>query len=190
MPGCVVVKGSLLVMRVSARACPRLRPHRCATPAVLVVCGLLIAALDGLLVWRFPLFRYLPAPGSVTGTVGMPEIFGDSWRTEICWYAGIFTLQFLLYGAALGAVRRSVVRSGGGIGGGVGGVGVVFALSLLFAALLVFLYPLTAVDLIHYLAAARIFGVWGENPLVVPHGAYPFPMALNYPDLPSPYGPL
>lgn len=152
-------------------------------PAVLLACGLLLVLLDLLLVRRFPLFHALPPPGTDSGTAGVRAIFGSEWPHTVRWYVVVVSLQFLLYAVALLAVRQLSGPRGWLMA-------VVFGPPVLFAGVLLFLYPVMAVDLFHYLAAARIFWVWGDNPLVVPHGTYPFPMALNYTDLPSPYGPL
>jgi hypothetical protein len=61
---------------------------------------------------------------------------------------------------------------------------------VVFALMLLFMYPPTAVDLFHYHADARTLWIFERNPLVVPPIEVGYPIATSWADQPSPYGPL
>ncbi|MGI8553480.1 MAG: glycosyltransferase family 39 protein [Dehalococcoidia bacterium] len=140
--------------------------------------GLALLALFGSLVARFPLLHYFPGPGV---TISFYEIFGRDWVQGSWWYITTFTAAFLLLGGAALAVPKQNCRRT---------VALTFALPVLFASTLAYMYPITAMDVIHYYAESRILWVYHQNPLTVPVMAHPFIVGVSFPDVASPYGPL
>ena len=71
----------------------------------------------------------------------------------------------------------------------------VFATSAIFAAILIFSYPLTAIDLFVYAIRTRGWALYGLPPLITPPEALPatdpwLALAGEWLDAPSPYGPV
>ena len=69
----------------------------------------------------------------------------------------------------------------------------IFIFAGLFSITLVFMYPITAIDMFNYFFSARIFTHYHQNPLVVAPYQVPDPLgwtALCFWWVPSPYGPL
>ncbi|MGE0544831.1 MAG: glycosyltransferase 87 family protein, partial [Dehalococcoidia bacterium] len=160
----------------------RWRPP-CPTVALAALCGaaIVLALLDLMLLYRFSLTRYLPVVEMGGVAIGIVEIFGDDRRNGSWLLISVVTGQFIAYGLALVTVRWVPDRAGRWV---------VYGAPVVFAALLLDLYPISTVDMFHYLASARTFWVHGDNPLTVPPMTYPFPVAMSYGDMPSPYGPL
>lgn len=71
---------------------------------------------------------------------------------------------------------------------------VVLTIGILCGAILVGLYPITAIDAAVYVVNARDWVLYGGNPLTVPPGAFPndpyIHLAGEYVDNTSPYGPV
>lgn len=69
----------------------------------------------------------------------------------------------------------------------------IIAAAAVFAALLVFAYPATAVDVFGYIAHGRLLAVHHANPFTTPPNAFPSDAILSFlafPDEPSQYGPI
>lgn len=143
--------------------------------------GAVLALLDLALVLRFPTTRYLPPLGTEGVAVGLVEIFGNSRREGSWFLISVVTGQFIAYGIALASVRMVPRQAGRWLA---------FGMPVVFATLLLDLYPISSVDVFHYLASARTFWVYGDNPLTVAPLTHPFPVAMSFGDIPSPYGPL
>ena len=87
----------------------------------------------------------------------------------------------VLYSIALGTVARW--------GGSVPRV-LLLGFPVVFALMLLLMYPPTAVDLFHYHADARTLWIFDRNPLTVPPAETGYPIGISWADQPSPYGPL
>jgi hypothetical protein len=140
-----------------------------------------LALLDVALLFRFPLTRYVPVVEARGAAIGIVEIFGDDRQTGSWFLISVVTGQFFAYGIALAAVQSVSGRAVRWV---------VYGVPVVFAALLMDLYPISTVDMFHYLASARTFWVYGDNPLTVSPMTHSFPVAMSYGDYPSPYGPL
>ena len=140
--------------------------------------GLALLALFCGFVARFPLLRYFPGPGV---TISFYEIFGKDWVQGVWWYVSAFCAAFLLLGAAALLSPRRPTRSA---------IALVFGIPALISLALIYMYPATAMDVIHYYAAARTLWIYGQNPMLVPVDAHPFIVGVSFPDRASPYGPL
>lgn len=114
--------------------------------------------------------------------LGPTDFLGYSAGGAVSYMQGV-TVPFLLYLLALGAAvgARSRLTVAVAIAGAVG-----LPLTLLLA------YPSLAADVFDYLMLARIWIVHGENPYVMPPGAFPgdpYLPAVGWPGLRSVYGP-
>lgn len=151
---------------------------RTAPVLLLLVAGAGLAATDTWLLLRFPLPSFFPGNGVA---VGIREIFGERWRDDMGRLVAVCAAQAVLYALALAVVGRAPLTWARRIGLG---------FPVLFAALLVGMYPIYATDLLHYLASSRVYWVFHDNALMVPPSAYQMAIGIPYADLPSPYGPL
>ncbi len=69
----------------------------------------------------------------------------------------------------------------------------VVGFAVLFAVILLAMYPITATDIFEYVFHSRILVHYGQNPLAVPPKVFqgdPFLKTVNWAAHPSPYGPL
>lgn len=149
---------------------------RAPVPLVLAGLGLLVVYLAATV--RLALPRYFPGPGV---TVGFTQMLGPDRAWVSFLYIAMAVLTFALYGVAVITVWRSRDTVS---------PAVLVAFAALFVLVLAFMYPPTAMDLIHYHADARTFWVYGDNPLVVPPSAHPYPVGMSWADRPSAYGPF
>jgi hypothetical protein len=144
---------------------------------------LLLMALSGLIylivfTLPFPLTTYF----AVTPPLDYAKLTGHSISGLIAYLAGILTL-FAIYGWLLkwpGLSALPVITPYSG---------------LLFAAILFFGYPTLAIDLLIYAVRARIWGLYGLNPLAIRPDSLPpgdpwATLAAEWGDIASPYGPL
>jgi hypothetical protein len=147
-------------------------------PVPLLVAGLVLLAVYLAATVRLALPRYFPGPGV---TVGFAQMLGPDRAWVSFLYIAMAVLTFAWYGVAVATVwrHRDAVSSA-----------VLVAFAVLFILVLAFMYPPTAMDVIHYHADARTFWVFGDNPLVVPPSAHPYPVGMSWADRPSAYGPF
>lgn len=70
----------------------------------------------------------------------------------------------------------------------------VFGAGAVFGLTLIPLYPFTAIDVFYYVILARVWGIHGANPFVVPASAFPedsfLQLGVQWVDFPSLYGPV
>ena len=103
------------------------------------------------------------------------------------WAAGVYVVGLLAAFAAFAAaffvidrVRRPLP--------------LVLGFSLFFALILIFVYPVTAIDVFYYVLQGREEVLHGLNPLAVPAAEVPLdpllPFIGEWKNMPSPYGPL
>ncbi|HZU75158.1 MAG TPA: glycosyltransferase 87 family protein [Dehalococcoidia bacterium] len=153
---------------------------------ILLALGLVMEAFFVLLTQRFWLTKFFPTAPSLPPelqhvSVGFPQMMPGSWSSGAWWLTIVLAAPFAAWAPALwlasrlqGPLARLVVA----------GMAVVFALTLCG------LYPITAADIFHYLADARTFWVYHQNPMVVPPSAHPFVIGISWADQSSPYGPV
>jgi hypothetical protein len=119
---------------------------------------------------------------AITPPVDYAKLTGHSVGGVIAYVAGVLSL-FILYSWLLtweAAPKLSIL---------VPYAGLVFGLTLLFS------YPALAIDLLIYAIRARIWGLYGLNPLAARPDSLPIsdpwaPLAAEWGDIASPYGPL
>jgi hypothetical protein len=110
---------------------------------------------------------------------------------------------FALYGGAIrltmsgggGEQERAGERGRWGVGGKIGLFFFIFVASAILAGILIFSYPVTAIDLFIYAIRSRGWALYGLNPLATPPEALPIAdpwlgLAAEWVGAPSPYGPL
>lgn len=98
------------------------------------------------------------------------------------WYVGTFGALFVLYVAAYVVTRRLGARA----------AAVTLLLGALFAATLMFVYPVASRDFFGYILEARLFWTHGLNPLVMPRGSVwsdPLRPYSDWTNITSSYGP-
>ena len=144
---------------------------------------LMLLALSGLIyllvfTLPFPLTSYFAA----TPPLDYAKLTGHSIPSLAAYVAGILTL-FAMYGWLLKWSRPASLP------------GVTPYSGLLFAAILFFSYPTLAIDLLIYAVRARIWGLYGLNPLAARPDSLPpsdpwAALAAEWGDIASPYGPL
>jgi hypothetical protein len=148
----------------------------------------LLAILSGLLylfifTLPFPLAHFYHTIPPVDYT----KLTGYSARGFFSYVIGLG----LLFGLYLWAIRLATPR---GAGERVSLIRLVFTTSALFATILIFSYPLTAIDLFIYAIRSRGWALYGLNPLATAPAALPandpwLGLAAEWGDAPSPYGP-
>lgn len=103
------------------------------------------------------------------------------------WAAGFYVVGLLVAFAAFAAAFFVVPRMRRPLP-------TVLGFSLLFALILIWIYPITAIDIFYYVLQGREEVLHGLNPLVVPATQIPFdplvPFVGEWKSMPSPYGPL
>jgi hypothetical protein len=168
-----------------------------------------IAGLSGLIyLLVFTLPFPLPRLYTTIPPVDYTKLTGYSVNGFITYIAGLGTLFGLYIWAILltlpeeaGEHPRELPGAGGltiqnnaGLRASVSGW-FVGAGSTIFAVILIFSYPLTAIDLFIYAIRTRGWALYGLNPLATPPEALPVTdpwlgLAAEWVDAPSPYGPL
>jgi len=147
---------------------PRLRP---------TLAGLVTAGIYLLFVLLYP----LPVYGQADRPFDL-EILSRSRPWAALLYVFGLLLLFALFWRALRTVEKDTVPWRWVVGFG-----------MLFALILVWLYPVTATDLFQYVLRARVRVVHGANPMTVPPSAFPddplLPFAGEWTGIVSPYGP-
>jgi hypothetical protein len=132
----------------------------------------------GYFVWRYPL------PGNVRPSdLGYLSRYG---KPELWAYLGGVAALFCLYLLALQETRRISPRRA---------LPVVFGWSAVHAALMGFMFPATAIDIFVYFAYARVFTVFGDNPMAVYAQTYYYDPVIGklsgeWGYHPSAYGPI
>jgi hypothetical protein len=143
-----------------------------------VLLGLLMLLPLGYFVWRYPL------PGNVRPSdLGYLSRYG---KPELWAYLGGVAALFCLYLLALQETRRISPRRA---------LPVVFGWSAVHAALMGFMFPATAIDIFVYFAYARVFTVFGDNPMAVYAQTYYYDPVIGklsgeWGYHPSAYGPI
>ncbi|MFA7297156.1 MAG: glycosyltransferase 87 family protein [Dehalococcoidia bacterium] len=144
---------------------------------LLAVVGVLLTLACALATQRMPFTPSFPDAGV---SVDFVSLLGPGWERPTLLYLGFAALTFALYAVALRLVWRTPRVSRVAL----------FGFPLLAALALVPMYPPTAMDMFHYQAMGRVYWVFGENPLQMPQGLFPYPIGLSWSELASPYGPL
>ena len=128
--------------------------------------------------WRYPL------PGNVRPSdLGYLSQYG---KPELWAYVGGMAALFGLYLLALRETRRLPARRA---------LPVVFSWSAIHAALMGFMFPATAIDIYVYVAYARVFTVFGDNPMAIYAQTYYYDPVIGklsgeWGYHPSAYGPV
>jgi hypothetical protein len=126
---------------------------------------------------RFPIVDHY------RGLTDVASLSGKSASGALLWAASL-TVAFALY--ALGWRRARAA--------GRAGIAPVLATGLVATLVLLFAYPVTAIDEYVYLVHGRIWAFHGGNPLVQPPNLFPDERLLNmtgeFGNAPAPYGPL
>ncbi|MEX2237360.1 MAG: glycosyltransferase family 39 protein [Dehalococcoidia bacterium] len=146
--------------------------------AALAVLGLASALIYLLLTVRMSFIEFFPGPGI---TLDFVKMLGPDWQENTALLLTSFAGLFVLYGLALVTLGR---------GHGPLSLAALGLSALAFALVLTFMYPPQAVDFIHNVADARTLWVHGDNAMVVPPNAHPFPVGQSYGHESAPYGPL
>lgn len=147
--------------------------------ALIVLAGALFSAYALLLAWPMRIWHRAVSPHThLVGTLGI------SWGGVLT-YIGTVLLLFALYGGALWLVLTRRARPAPAF---------VLGAAAVFCAMVWLTHPLTSTDIFNYIASARVFWVYGDNPLTTPPLAHPedrfFALLSFWHDVPSPYGPL
>jgi hypothetical protein len=158
-----------------------------------------IAGLSGLI---YLLVFTLPFPltnlYATIPPVDYAKLTGYSWSGFIAYVAGLGTL----FGLYIWAVRLTLAGGRGSEEQGNKGaeeqrslIWLVLMAGLVLAAMLIFSYPVTAIDLFIYAIRSRGWALYGFNPLATPPQALPaadpwLDLAAEWRDAPSPYGSL
>ncbi|GIK36483.1 MAG: hypothetical protein BroJett011_03160 [Chloroflexota bacterium] len=154
----------------------------------------LIAGLSGLI---YLLIFTLPFPLSnfyaTIPPVDYTKLTSYSWMGFIAYIAGLGVLFGLYIGAIRLTLSEEVRRRGGEEQHSL--IWLVLMAGFILAAILVFSYPVTAIDLFIYAIRSRGWALYGFNPLTTPPQALPaddpwLGLAAEWRDAPSPYGPL
>jgi hypothetical protein len=144
----------------------------------LVVLGLLLEGLYlGLLVVPFSLPGWLPVPAADLASV--THVTRESAAVLLLGIAAVCLLSWLAYRQTLRLDPRAAAP-------------VTFAFAALFAATLVWVYPLDALDVFDYAMQGRILSVLGGNPYHDLPAFYPddpFLPSVGWKQFPSVYGP-
>ena len=151
---------------------------RWAAPLLLLLGGLSAAVYHLRLTSRMALADYINQP-----LVDMPKIVGAT-PDEAWAYLGtmlsLFGLYYLGYRVVLTRASRTIVV-------------IVVLLALVFALLLLTMYPVTATDIFNYIFFGRVWAFQGQNPYVVTPSRWPedpiYPYTA-YEDEPTVYGAL
>ncbi len=144
----------------------------------LSILGLLMLLPLGYFVRRYPL------PGNVRPSdLGYLSRYG---KPELWAYVGAVAALFCLYLLALRETRRISPRRA---------LPVVFGWSAVHAGLMGFMFPATAIDIFVYFAYARVFTVFGDNPMAVYARTYYYDPVIGklsgeWGYHPSAYGPV
>lgn len=159
----------------------------------------LIASLSGLIyLLVFTLPFPLPTLYGTIPPVDYTKLTGYSRTGFIAYIAGLGTL----FGLYIWAVRLTLAGGRGNEEQGNRGteeqrslIWLVLMAGLILTAILIFSYPVTAIDLFIYAIRSRGWALYGFNPLTTPPQALPVAdpwlgLAAEWRDAPSPYGPL
>jgi hypothetical protein len=159
----------------------------------------LIAGLSGLIyLLVFTLPFPLPSLYATIPPVDYAKLTSYSRSGFIAYVAGLG----MLFGLYIWAIRLTLPHERGGEGQVIRGaeeqrslIWLVLLAGLILAAILVFSYPVTAIDLFIYAIRSRGWALYGFNPLTTPPQALPaadpwLGLAAEWRDAPSPYGPL
>jgi alpha-1,6-mannosyltransferase len=145
--------------------------------AVLVLLGAASAATYLAYVLLYP----LPVHGQARRLFDVAELSQHEPSSAAVYAIGLVVL-FGCYWLALDLVRRAHVP-----------LKLIVLFGLLFALILVWLYPITATDLFQYVGRARLAVVYGVSPLAYPPQQYPrdpfIYLTKGWTDCLSPYGP-
>ena len=156
-----------------------MRALRSVNPsAALVALGILTAAIYAGIVYLFPLLAY----GFATKSYDLEKLSrGREWAAGF--YVAGLLLVFAVFAAAFFLVRRMQRPLWPVVGFG-----------LLFALILVWIYPITAIDIFYYVLQGRQEVIYGLNPLSIPASQVPgdplVPLVGEWSAFPSPYGPI
>ncbi|HET9200661.1 MAG TPA: hypothetical protein VFO84_06775 [Dehalococcoidia bacterium] len=148
-------------------------------PVGLILLGVASAAVYLYLTVEASFLEHFPGPGF---TYEHFRLYGPDFEERAALLLTASAALFGLFALALWLLRKpvepgpAVVVIGGG--------------AAAFAAILAFMYPPLAVDFVHNVSDARTFWEFGDNPLVTPPNAHPFPISQPYGGQPAPYGPL
>ena len=161
-----------------AKRAPTLRP--------LLLCGAASAALYSVFVCAFPLLR------SVTDrdVYDLMDLTGHDVRGAIG-YGVLVIALFGLYQGAWRLLERQETSTGARSRSF---LAIVIGFGVLFALVLVWMYPINATDLFQYFFRSRIFVLYGCNPLFDTPGRFftdPYLYLVGeWTDIASPYGPV
>jgi hypothetical protein len=155
-----------------------MRSSRFGDPNVLLaLLGGVTAGVYALLVWLYPLVVHAAA----ARPYDLEQLSrGRAWAAYL--YVGGLVLAFVCFALAFPLVRRARRPLPWIVGFG-----------LLFGAILIWLYPVTATDVFAYIFRARQNVIHGQNPLALPPDGVPGDPLLiflgEWSKAPSPYGP-
>jgi hypothetical protein len=163
--------------RIHPRAAVRADDLYRVLPALLA--GVLVLSYLLTLTWPMRIWHRPVGPHThLVGTLGV-QLEGALI------YTATVLLLFTLYALALAVVLTRRARPSPWL---------ILGSSALFCLALWPTHPLTSNDLFNYVANARVFWVYGDNPLTVAPLAHPedrfFPLMTFWQDIASPYGPL
>jgi hypothetical protein len=147
-------------------------------PALILVAvglGSEVVYLTYALLFPLTVYGYAPRP------YDMEQIARDRHWMGAVWVAGLLLL-FAGYIVAIRVIERNSVS-----------VWLILAFSLVFSVTLIWLYPVTATDLFHYVMRARVQVVYDANPMTIPPSRFPddplMPFLGEWKNVLSPYGP-
>ena len=146
--------------------------------AVLAGLGLISCGIYLVLTLKMPFLEFFPGPGI---TLDFVKMLGTDWQENTALLVGSFAALFLAFGLAMAWLSQAR---------GPLTVAAIFASAFVFVVVLAFMYPPMAVDFIHNVSDARTLWVYGDNAMVVPPAAHPFPVGQSFSNEPAPYGPL
>jgi hypothetical protein len=146
--------------------------------AVLVVLGAVTAAAYATIVYLFPL--------SLASTAAQAYDLEQYARGRE-WAAGVYVVGLLVafaaFAAALGVAGRARRA-----------LPIVLGFGLLFAVILLWIYPVTAIDIFYYVLQGRMQDLYGLNPMAVPASRAVLdpllPFVGEWTNVPTAYGPL
>lgn len=157
-----------------------MRRLRAINPTVaLVALGVFSAAFYAAIVYLFPLIVYAVA----TRPYDMEQLSRGGREWAAIFYAVGLLLVFGAFALAMPLVKRARHGLAWTIGFGV-----------LFALILYWLYPITAIDVFYYVLQGRQEVIYNLNPLIQPASLVPtdplVPFVGEWSTFPSPYGPI
>lgn len=147
-----------------------------------------MAAVYVIYLYFFPLYPHINHPEDVSD---IEMLLRDSRKWFAPFYVLGLGLLFLAYWRIMKivhALSREEPRAADSLRPWV------LVLGILFATLLIGLYPITALDVILYVVRARLWALYGGNPMLALPQDFPqdpyIQLAGEYIDQPSPYGPF